>query len=77
MESFQVVMVLNDFDARFVSCLEAIVEPGLTRPNDGTMLTSRMLPKVPIIFFKCVSISLLEVKGQVRQFLAARYPADF
>lgn len=53
-----------------MSCVEAVLEPGRKRLNESAVLTDRQPPEVLAIFVKDDSMSLSEVKSQVRHFLA-------
>lgn len=60
---------------RFVSCVEATVQPGQKGLNHRAVLTDCKPPEVPVIFAEVASMSLLEVKSQLLQFLATRNPS--
>lgn len=59
-----------------MSCVEAFVEPGRKRVCGGVLLAGRKVPEVPGTLVEGESMSLLEAKSQVCQFLATRYLAD-
>lgn len=59
-----------------MSCVDASFEPVQKRQYDGALLADRSLVEVPVVLVKGESISLSGAKRNVRQFLAAVYPAD-
>lgn len=56
-----------------MSCVEAPVERGRKRLDDGEVMADQSLSKVPVIFLDGESMPWLEAKWQVRQFVVGRY----
>lgn len=65
------------FDAELLSWVEATIELGHKRISDGAVLKDRKIPEVPIVFVDGESTSPSEARLSLRQFLGARYSADF
>lgn len=61
----------SDFDTWLVSCIEATVELGRKRLNDGAGLANRKHSEVPKIFVEDESISLSEANLHVHQILTS------
>lgn len=61
-----------NFNKKEVSCVELIVESVLKRQNSGEVLAARQLLDVPAMFVERDSMSLVEAKSPVPQFLASQ-----